>query len=326
MGRLLSRVAGHADIIRTLLQTRLEDRVPSTLLFTGPDGVGRRLVAHGWAQALLCEVDPEGCGECGSCLRIEKNESEGFRLIEPEKNLIKIEQSREILHFLNLQSLTPYRVILIDGAEALNPQAGNALLKVLEEPPDRTVFVLIAPTPRHVLATLRSRAMKVAFHALSDEELRRAAGNLGLGNAPEWAIRAAAGRVAKLKKLMSEDAQEERGLVLETLKWWLDDPQSYLRPAFRERLKDKNFAQEMARSFQGFFRDMEDRRWKLGLSPQFPEAQDLMRRFPPEAAQALFQMSLGLEKELKAHRDVQLLFEEFWIRSHQYVKSETMGS
>lgn len=311
MGRLLSRVSGHADIIRTLLQARLADRVPSTLLFTGPEGVGRRLVAHGWAQALLCEVDPEGCGECGSCRRVEKNESEGLRIVEPEKNLIKIEQSREILGFLNLQALTPYRIILIDGAEALNPQAGNALLKVLEEPPPKTVFILIAPTPRHVLATLRSRAMKVAFHALSDEELRRVQ-----PGAPDWAVRAAQGRVTKLKKLLAGESQEERGLVLEILKWWLEDAQSYLRPAFRERVKDKDFAFELARSFQGFFRDLEGRRWQLGLASQFPEAEELMRQFPAGAAQGLFEMSLGLEKELKAHRDVQLLFEEFWIRSH----------
>lgn len=311
MGRILSRVSGHTEIIRTLLQTRLSERVPSTLLFTGPEGVGRRMVALGWAQALLCTVDPEGCGECGSCIRVEKNESEGVRIVEPEKNLIKIEQSREILSFLNLQALTPYRVIIIDAAETLNPQAGNALLKVLEEPPPKTVFVLIAPTPRHVLATLRSRAMKVAFHALSDDELRRAQA------APEWAIHAAQGRVTKLKKLVSSDNQEERSLVLETLKWWLEDAQSYLRPAFRERVKDKTFALELARSFQGFFRDLEGRRWKLGLPSQFPEAQELMKQFPPESAQVLFEMSLGLEKELKAHRDVQLLFEEFWIRSHQ---------
>ncbi|MBX3018996.1 MAG: DNA polymerase III subunit delta' [Bdellovibrionaceae bacterium] len=320
MGRILSRVSGHSEIIRTLLQTRLSDRVPSTLLFTGPEGVGRRMVALGWAQALLCPVDPDGCGECGSCLRVEKNESEGLRIVEPEKNLIKIEQSREILGFLNLQALTPYRVILIDGAESLNPQAGNALLKVLEEPPPKTVFILIAPTPRHVLATLRSRALKVAFHALSDEELRRAQ------PAPDWAIHAAQGRVTKLKKLVSNESQEERSLVLETLKWWLEDAQSYLRPAFRERVKDKDFALELARSFQGFFRDLEGRRWNLGMPSQFPEAGELLRQFPAEAAPGLFEMSLGLEKELKAHRDVQLLFEEFWIRSHQLAKTGRMNA
>jgi DNA polymerase III delta' subunit len=314
MGRILSRIVGHAETLQILLQTRLRDRVPSTLLFTGPEGVGRKMVAWGWAQALLCTVDPEACGECPSCLRVEKNESEGFRIVEPEKNLIKIEQSRDILHFLNLQSLTPYRVILIDEAQALNSQAANALLKVLEEPPAKTVFILIAPTPRHVLATLRSRAMKVSFHALSESDLQK------ISPAPAWALKAAQGRVTKLRQLLQADSSEERRLILEILDWWLNDEQSYLRPAFRERIKDKEFAQLLAQSFQGFFRDLENRRWNLGLASQFPEALELLKQFPAEAAQGLFEMSLGLEKELTAHRDVQLLFEEFWIRSHAHAK------
>lgn len=309
MGRILDRVVGHRDIIHTLLESRLTDRVPSTLLLTGPEGVGRKLVAWGWAQALLCGEDPSGCGVCGSCLRVEKNQSEGLRIVAPEKNQIKIEQSRDILQFLNLQSLTPYRVIIIDGAESLNPQAANALLKVLEEPPARTVFILIAPTPRHVLATIRSRALKVNFHALEKQELAQ------ILEAPDWALEAAAGRVTKLQELMHSSATEDRSRVLEMLTWWLEDPQSYLRPSFRERIKDREFALELARSFQGFFRDLESLRWKLDLPQQFPEARTLLARFLPEVAQDLFQMSLGLEREVKASRDVQLLFEEFWIRS-----------
>lgn len=310
MGRILSRVVGHQDIVRRLLDSRLSDRVPNTLLFTGPEGVGRRMVAWGWAQALLCNEDPEGCGQCGSCLRVEALQSEGFRLVEPEKNQIKIEQSRDILQFLNLQSLTPYRVILIDGAESLNPQAANALLKVLEEPPARTVFILIAPTPRHVLVTLRSRAMKVSFQALSNEELAQ------IVQAPAWALEAAQGRVTKLQELVEPAAAEDRNRVLEILNWWVDDPQSYLRPAFRERIKDREFALELSRSMQGFFRDLESQRWDLGLPAQFPESRALLGRFPPDCAQEIYQMCLGLEREIKAHRDVQLLFEEFWIRSH----------
>lgn len=314
MGRILDRVSGHQEIIESLLAAKLENRVPSTLLFTGPAGVGRRLVATGWAQALLCEAEPRGCGQCGSCLRVEKNQSEGFRLVEAEKNQIKIEQAREILDFLSLQSMTPYRVILIDGAELLNVQAANSLLKVLEEPPPKTVFILIAPTQKHVLATIRSRAMKVSFHPLSVEELATVV------KAPAWAYEAAGGRFSKLNELIDKDQATERASALELLQWWLDDPQSYLRPLFRERIKDRDFAMDAAKSFQGFFRDLECIKWGLETPFQFPEAKDLMKQFPKGAAQELYQMSLGLERELKAHRDVQLLFEEFWIRSHSAAK------
>lgn len=314
MGRILDRVVGHQELIQSLLQIRREERVPGTLLFTGPEGVGRRLVAWGWAQALLCAVDPDACGECGSCLRVEKLQSEGLRIVSAEKNQIKIEQSREILDFLSLQSLTPYRVIIIDGAETLNVQAANALLKVLEEPPPKTVFILIAPTPRHILPTLRSRSMQVAFQALALEDLAKVV------KAPTWAYEASGGRLSKLRELMQDSESEDRSRVLEILKWWLEDPQTYLRPIFRERIKDREFALSLAKSFQGFFRDLECRRWNLPIDFQFPEAKGLVDSFPAELAQDLFEMSLGLERELRAYRDSQLLFEEFWIRSQNAAK------
>lgn len=320
MGRILDQVIGHREIIHRLLETHRQNRVPNTLLFFGPDGVGRKKVALGWAQALLCEVDPSGCGQCGSCLRVEKNQSEGLRIITPEKNQIKIEQSRDVLHFLNLQALTPYRVIIFDGAESLNAQAANALLKVLEEPPPKTVFILIAPTPRHVLTTLRSRSLKVNFHSLSHEELAQ------VMPAPTWAIEAAGGRVTKLRELLDSSTSEDRGRVLEMLQWWLEDGQSYLRPAFRERVKDREFAETLALGFQGFFRDLESDCFQLNLSQQFPEAKALRSRFPQRGVQEIYQLCLGLERELKAYRDSQLLFEEFWIRSRRLARLEATGS
>ena len=312
MGRILDRVIGHRQIIQRLIETKQQNKVPGTLLFVGPEGVGRRLTAMGFAQALLCENDPSGCGVCGSCIRVEKGTSEGVLLVEPEKQQIRIERSREILEFLNLQAITNFRVIIIDAAESLNLQAANALLKVLEEPPPRTVFILVAPTPKHVLQTIRSRSMIVSFAALDPMEM-------GV-KAPAWALSASGGSFSKLAKLMDESELEERTALLEMLKWWLEDETSYLRPSFRERVKDREFAHSCARGFQAFFRDLELHRFGLGSALQYADQKELLSSFaavlPDGKAQSLYQMSLGLESELKANRDSQLLFEEFWIRSH----------
>lgn len=308
MGRILDRVRGHRQIIQRLLETRQAQKVPSTLLFVGPDGVGRKLTALGFAQALLCEVDPSGCGECASCRRVERGASEGVLLIEPEKNQIRIERSRDVLEFLSLKAITPYRIVILDSAETLNIQAGNALLKVLEEPPEKTLFILIAPTPKHVLQTIRSRSLAVPFAALDPADMD--------SSAPAWALAASAGSFSKLASLLDEAQIETRGALVEMLKWWLEDPQSYLRTSFRERVRDRDFAYSMARGFQAFFRDLELYRHGISVASQFGDQAELLTRFPAEKAQDLFRMSLGLETELKANRDSQLLFEEFWIRSH----------
>lgn len=311
MARILDQVVGHRDLIERLLLAKAKNQFPQTLLFSGPEGVGRALVARGLAQALCCSQDPQGCGECGSCLRIAKNQSEALRIVEAEKNQIKIEQAREILDFLSLQTTTPFRVVIFPQAEILNQQAANALLKILEEPPPQTIFFLIARSPQHVLATVRSRAVNVSFSPLSIEELGRRV------KAPAWALAAAQGSFSRLNEMMN--TSENRDVAVETLSWWFESPQAYLRPAFRERTKDRALAQQLARDFQAFFRDVKfaDQGLREGLS--FADQKELLQKGLGHAAEAdkVFQLALGLEKELASgSRDSQLVFEEFWIRSH----------
>jgi DNA polymerase-3 subunit delta' len=157
-----------------LLATR--GRPAQALLLAGPRGVGKGALAQAWAQALLCEApQPDGaaCGVCPAChwfatgahpdfLRVtllEKTTKEGeIRMA----TAIEVDQAREAVDFVQLSTYRAgFRVVLVDPADNLNLAAANALLKVLEEPPLNTVFVLVSDQPRRLLPTIRSRCGRI---------------------------------------------------------------------------------------------------------------------------------------------------------------------
>lgn len=187
---------GHDAVLAELRRVWAQQAGPRTLLFAGPDQVGRRAAAR-WLGALLnCSAtDPlmRPCGECESCrLLIHGTHpdlkevsptllTEGGRLKrDPE---IRIDQlvARErgdpepLGPWLAIRPRFRYRVGIIDGADALNVAAANAFLKVLEEPPPWAVIVLVAPGPRALLPTVASRCITLRFGAVGWEELGRSA-------------------------------------------------------------------------------------------------------------------------------------------------------
>lgn len=159
---------------RRLLATRA--RPAQAMLLAGPRGVGKGALARAWAQALLCEAaGPDGaaCGACPACHWFETDTHPDFRLLTLEEKTgkegetrmataIEVEQAREAVDFVQLSTYRAgFRVVLVDPADSLNVAAANALLKVLEEPPLNTVFVLVSDQPRRLLPTLRSRCTRI---------------------------------------------------------------------------------------------------------------------------------------------------------------------
>lgn len=313
MARILDQVVGHSEVLPGLLHLVEKQQFPGTLLLAGRQGIGRMLIARGLAQALNCERGAAACGECGSCLRIAKNVSEAFTVIEADSNQIKAEQARGVLDLVSLQSPCRARVIVFAQAELLNAQAANTLLKVLEEPPQRTHFILLAPSSRHLLATIRSRCVQVTLKPIRYDDMIKKLG----ADAPSWVVRSSQGSFSRANELMQ--GAEVRELALEMLRWWVESPQAYLRPAFRERVKDRTLALPMARLFQCFFRDIEISRCMGEQAELINQDQDglfaqIAERL--EDPSFVFRLALGLERELLKSRDSLLLFEEFWIRSH----------
>ncbi|MHB1187920.1 DNA polymerase III subunit delta' [Thiobacillus sp.] len=157
-----------------LLATRA--RPAQALLLAGPRGVGKGALAQVWAQALLCEApQPDGaaCGQCAACHWFETGGHPDFRLVtlqektgkEGETRMataIEVDQAREAVDYVQLSTYRAgFRVVLVNPADSLNLAAANALLKVLEEPPLNTVFVLVSDQPRRLLPTIRSRCTRL---------------------------------------------------------------------------------------------------------------------------------------------------------------------
>jgi DNA polymerase-3 subunit delta' len=157
-----------------LLTTRA--RPAQALLLAGPRGVGKGELARAWARALLCEAPrPDGaaCGQCPACHWFDTGAHPDFRLVtlqeksskEGETRMataIEVDQARETVDFVQLSTYRAgFRVVLVDPADSLNLAAANALLKVLEEPPLNTVFLLVSDQPRRLLPTIRSRCTRL---------------------------------------------------------------------------------------------------------------------------------------------------------------------
>jgi DNA polymerase-3 subunit delta' len=163
--------------IRVLTSLLSNRSIPHSLLFTGIEGVGKRTAATAFAMACNCtgsglEERVEACGECSACRRIATDRHPDVLRVSPAGLQIKIDQVRTLCQSL---AMRPYeakvRVAIIAEAHRMNPAAGNALLKMLEEPPDRTVLILTAPQTADLLPTIVSRCRHVRFKPIARRHL-----------------------------------------------------------------------------------------------------------------------------------------------------------
>jgi DNA polymerase-3 subunit delta' len=135
-------------------------------LFTGPPGSGRSNAAVAFAAALLCEKG--GCSVCTNCLTVRDGSHADIELIHTEGLSIKVDEVRELITRTSWSpSVGNYRVVVIEDADRLTESAANALLKVIEEPGARTVWLLCAPTLTDVLPTIRSRCRHLTLRTPS---------------------------------------------------------------------------------------------------------------------------------------------------------------
>jgi len=158
---------------RVLLQSVKHQRLPPAYLFVGPAGVGKRTTAMALAKALNCPAqNGDACEQCAVCLRIERHLHPDIHLVEPQEQVIKIDQVRQLREVLALQAYEGrVKVAILDDVGKLTVEAGNALLKVLEEPPVQTLFVLICQHLGTLPATVTSRAQILRFGLLAHEQV-----------------------------------------------------------------------------------------------------------------------------------------------------------
>lgn len=172
------KIIGHQKQIDMLNSAIEKNRVHSAYLFVGQSGIGKKQVALKFAQLLNCQNTQdfkEPCGECLPCRKIEKSIHPDVITItvREDKTSIAIEQIREMTKGLQFRAVMGgYNIRIIDDAHLMQKDAANSLLKILEEPPENTVIILITPVPKSLPSTIISRCAVMYFGILSDMEIR----------------------------------------------------------------------------------------------------------------------------------------------------------
>lgn len=185
-------------------------------LFTGPPGSGRSLAATAFAAGLLCA--DSGCGECEDCRLVAAGGHPDLTLVRPQGLSYGTAETRELVRS---SSASPARgrwhVVVIEDADRLTETANNVLLKAIEEPPERTVWVLCTPSVEDVLPTIRSRCRHVSLRTPATADIAaHLAESEGLDEATAmFAARAAQGHVGRARALARDaDARVRRQQVL----------------------------------------------------------------------------------------------------------------
>jgi DNA polymerase III subunit delta' len=215
---------------KRLLAAALDEGPAHAYLFHGPRGVGKRLAAEAFASELL-RGDP----------RVGRRSHPDLYVVEPLGDQIRIGEIRELRRDLHMRPFeASRRVYLLLGADVLNDEAADALLKDLEEPPDYAIIVLVADDLGPVPETIRSRCQPVPFRRLSERAVREALERRAPGleaEAMTALARVAAGRLDRAERLLDPDAAKRRDGLIEVARAVYRDP-AFEPAAAAERLLD----------------------------------------------------------------------------------------
>lgn len=183
----MKKIIGHQKIIERFQKSINRKRLASTFLFVGPEGVGKKTFALELAKSLLCESntnsDLDHCGQCEGCRLFDSGNHPDFHYVQKprDKAFLQIEQfigdrdHRNRAGLCHDISLSPFRgghkIAVIDDADFFNQESANCLLKTLEEPPPRSVLIMIGTSDQKQLATIRSRSQVIHFRRLNRNEI-----------------------------------------------------------------------------------------------------------------------------------------------------------
>lgn len=252
------KIIGQPSVLKYLTSSLHSNRLATSFLFLGPEGVGKRTVAVSFAEALFCsEVKATensetigGCGRCANCQKINTQSHSDVFFLNPQtqaallkekletQRSVKIEAIREVDKFLQLKPLEGrHRLAIIENADTMTVEGSNALLKTLEEPPENGRLILIAKDSRSLPSTILSRCAVVRFRPISETLIAQWL-NKNQGASAEDAIDAAAKSGGSFSKAITALNQEPLEGSFEDLQ--PDDFFSMLgEPAFRKEGRER---------------------------------------------------------------------------------------
>jgi DNA polymerase-3 subunit delta' len=191
---MFSRLIANDEVKESLRRLLAGGRLPGSLLFTGEQGIGKKLFALELAKALNCRNrnGVEACDECSSCKRISRStfppfgnvdddkermiwsEHTDVAMVRAYKQIIRVPPMRELEREANFRPFEGVaRIFIVEDADYMNPQASNALLKTLEEPPPTSHLILTTSNPTALLATIRSRCQIIRFAPIAVGEIEK---------------------------------------------------------------------------------------------------------------------------------------------------------
>ena len=222
MPGVFDRLVGQRDVETDLVGAAVAARtgvsgsaMTHSWLFTGPPGSGRSVAALCFAAALQCTDDATpGCGRCHACTTTMAGTHGDVRRVVPEGLTISVKAMREIVQVASRRPSTGrWQVVVIEDADRLTEGAANALLKVVEEPPQRTVFLLCAPSvdPEDISVTLRSRCRHVGLITPSVHSIAQVLRDVdGIAeDAAQWAASVSGGHVGRARRLATDAAARD---------------------------------------------------------------------------------------------------------------------
>jgi len=210
------QLVGQRPVVEALRQAAGGHGMTHAWLFTGPPGSGRSNAAVAFAAALQCELAgsaDSGCGTCHECVTVLAGSHADVNVVRTQKLSIGVDEVRELVRSASLRPVGKgWQILIVEDADRLTDQAFNALLKSIEEPTARTVWLLCAPTVEDVLQTIRSRCRLVT---LSTPTTRDVADFLvrSEGITPSlaaYAARASQGHIGRARALATDEATRNR--------------------------------------------------------------------------------------------------------------------
>jgi DNA polymerase-3 subunit delta' len=283
---MFDRIVGNErarDVLRRMLAQK---RVPGALIFAGEEGVGKRLFAVELAKALNCRTPRgvEACDECSACVRIARlatvrgeadslitwSEHQDVGLVRPEKRFITVDQARAVEREMNFRPFEGRaRILIFEEAERMNPQAGNALLKTLEEAPANAHMILLTARPASLLPTIRSRCQLVRFAPLTAQEIEEylVQTKQRAGVEARLAARLAEGRLGRARMLNLDEFKQQRDVMLSVLEALTARPDRVQLLRAAEELSDTKHKDDYEPSLDALALLIHDA-WRLALDPK----------------------------------------------------------